>query len=120
MSFITFLIFFFARRISNVARFSGKGLGRVVAGGLVGRARKNALIEGISDAVVDVVDDEDDDDAFFYDDDDDDDDDDLFDSSFLKRRSLVFGRDENTPRPHFVSFLRNRCFKSETTCDVLF
>ncbi len=57
MSFITFLFFFFARRISNVARFSGKGLGRVVAGGLVGRARKNALIEGISDAVVVVVDD---------------------------------------------------------------
>ena len=114
-----FLFFFFARRISNVARFLGKGRGRVVAGGLVGRARKNASIEGISDAVVD--DDDDDDDAFFYDDDDDDDDDDdLFDSSFPKRRSLVFGRDENTPRPHFVSFLRNRCFKSETTCDVLF
>ena len=113
-----FLFFFFARRISNVARFLGKGRGRVVAGGLVGRARKNASIEGISDAVVD---DDDDDDAFFYDDDDDDDDDDdLFDSSFPKRRSLVFGRDENTPRPHFVSFLRNRCFKSETTCDVLF
>ncbi len=37
-----------------------KGLGRVVAGGLVGRARKNALIEGISDAVVVV-----DDDVFF-------------------------------------------------------
>ena len=52
---------------------------------------------------------------FFYDDDDDDDD--LFDSSYLKRRSLVFGRDENTPRPHFVSFLCNRCSKSETTCD---
>ena len=65
----------------------GKGRGRVVAGGLVGRARKNASIEGISDAVADVVDD-DDDDAFFYDDDDDDDDDDLFESSFPKEARL--------------------------------